>query len=120
MKYTNKEVTEMYEALALVRRSDMAFPAKISYAIVRNLRTLGPIYEDIMGARAEIIQQNGDVVEDHYTVHKDKMDSVNKELKSLSEVENEVHLTKIRMRDIESIDIPIDIMEGLYAMIDES
>ena len=60
MKYTNREVTSMFEGLALVRRSGITFPAKIAYAIVRNFRIIDPFYQDIMDARNKIIRDNSE------------------------------------------------------------
>ena len=122
MTYTNKEITSIFEGLALVRRSEITFPAKIGYAIVRNIRILEPIYQDIIDSRNRIILDNSkekQAEQDFYTVAEDKKDFVNKELKSLGEAENDISLTKIKMKDIESLDLPIDIVEGLFYMIED-
>ncbi len=120
-KYLNKEVTTIYEGLNSLRKSDIKFPAKVGYAIVRNLKILSPIYEDIIIAREMLLSENGTQVEgeNYYEIAPEKKDFVMKELDSLGRAENEITLTKIKMADIEKLDLPIEIMEGLFCMIEE-
>lgn len=122
MKYINREVTSMFEGLALVRRSGIVFPAKIGYAIVRNIKILESIYQDIMDTRNRIICDNSEPrqnEDDYYKVKEDKKDFVNRELNSLGDAENEIGLSMIKMKDIEALDLPIDIIEGLFCMIED-
>lgn len=120
MRYTNQQVSEMYEALAGVQKKNLTFPAKVSYAIVRNLKILNPMYEDIIEVRNKIITSNSKQEGEYFRVLPEKQDYVNSELKSLAAVPNEdISLTKIKLKDIESLDLPIDVMEGLFPMIDE-
>lgn len=117
--YTNTQIISIYESLLMIRNK--SFPTKVSYTIVRNLKTLQPIYEDIISARETLIQNNGTLVEEenYYKIDPDKAEYVNQELKSLSEAENEINLTMFKLQDIESMELSIEAMESLYPMIQE-
>ncbi len=121
MKYTNIQIISIYEKLSLTYKSQISFPAKVSYCIVRNLKILGPIYEDIMKARNDLIFNNSIKVEgeDSYKVPPDKQEYLNKELTSLGVAENEINLSMIKFQDIDGINIPVDIMDGLFCMIED-
>jgi len=62
----NNEIISCYEGLQNLRQAaTRRLPARTSFAVIRNLKTLQPIVEDIQTAYNEIIAKYADPVEDN-------------------------------------------------------
>lgn len=120
----NKEVVNVYEKLIKTTQMNQTrFPAKVSFAIVRNLKLLEPIYNDIIEARLKIAQEYGEEIPDEPGSYKAKdgmFDIMQDELNSLAEVENDIKFYTITLDDIQNNSLSLADMEGLYFMIEEN
>lgn len=115
-----REIYDLYASLKLLLdNKDIQFPAKVSFAVVRNLRTLEPIVADIEKSRNDLIQKEAIEENGSWRIPKDKVDGVNKQLEDLSETEIGITLLKIRMSDIENMNLSLQEMVSLYDIIEE-
>ena len=116
----NKDIITTYTNLASLRESSQQrFPARVSFAITRNIRLLQPIVEDFDASRRELILQYGTPTgeDDQYIIN--DIPAFNKEASDLENADTEVNLTKINISDIESLDLTVQEMDALYPMIRE-
>ncbi len=125
---TNFDIKYTFDNLMQFRQENSAIlPAKIAFAIVRNLHKLQPIVEDYEQARLGVIIANGGKQSperpDIYTLEtKDEsiLSHVNSELKSLGETENnDIKLIKIKFSDLDGLNLSISQMDALYSIIEE-
>ena len=116
----NKDIITTYTNLTTLREaSQQRFPARVSFAITRNIRLLQSIVEDFDTSRRELILKYGTPAEeqDQYII-KD-LTNFNKEAVDLENTEVEVSLAMINIADIENLDLTVQEMDGLYPMIRE-
>lgn len=118
---TNKEILSIYEGLQKLRESaNRRLPARTSFAIIRNLKTLQPIVEDIQTAYSELIYKYAEPVEgDKFKVKDGCLETFNTEVTNLYAVENDVPIIKIKFSDIENLDFTLAETEALYFMIED-
>nr|DAP43414.1 MAG TPA: Protein of unknown function (DUF1617) [Caudoviricetes sp.] len=65
----NKDIVTMYRGLtSLASDLETKLPAKVSFAIVRNIKLLAPIVEDIDFARQSVAATYGVEVEGGYSI----------------------------------------------------
>lgn len=119
----NQQIIAIYEKLLnLVQNIDTHFSAKISFAIVRNLKSLEPIVEDIMSTRMKIIEQYGEPVPGSPGNYQPKLgntDILNKELAELGNIETSVIIHKISINDLKDYNLSLQDIDALYFMISE-
>lgn len=119
---TNKEIMKTYESLMKMRdRSTTRFPARVSFAIARNIRTLEPIYEDIISSRLEVLKEYGDPTDTpgFFTPKIGKEKVMNDELNAIDDTEvSNITLQGISFTDIENFDLSIEDMDAIYFMLD--
>lgn len=119
---TNQEVISIFEKLAEWRTSVTArFPASIAYAVLRNIKTLQPIYEDIVAARAEILQTYADPVEDNpgYFLPKEgQQEAMEHEFATLAAIENNIDIVTVPMTALDGMELTLEDMDALYFMVD--
>ena len=113
----------MYQGLSqLASNGEMRLPARVSFAVVRNLKMLTPIIEDIDMARQSIAETYGTLDVDNptqYRIPENNRDTVNQELDAIMETEVDVPLVKIKMTEIEDLNISIAMAEALMFMVEE-
>lgn len=113
----------MYQGLSqLASNEGMRLPARVSFAVVRNLKMLIPIIEDIDMARQSIAETYGTLDVDNptqYCIPENNRDTVNQELDAIMETEVDVPLVKIKMTEIEDLNISIAMAEALMFMVEE-
>lgn len=113
----------MYQGLSqLASNEGMRLPARVSFAVVRNLKMLIPIIEDIDMARQSIAETYGALDVDNptqYRIPENNRDIVNQELDAIMETEVDVPLVKIKMTEIEDLNISIAMAEALMFMVEE-
>ena len=113
----NKDIVTMYRGLtSLASDLETKLPAKVSFAIVRNIKLLTPIVEDIDFARQSVAATYGVEVEGGYSIPEQQIDTVNQELTAIAETEVDV---KVKMSDIENLNISVGIAEALEFMVEE-
>lgn len=116
----NKDIVTMYRGLtSLASDLETKLPAKVSFAIVRNIKLLTPIVEDIDFARQSVAATYGVEVDGGYSIPKQQIDTVNQELTAIAETEVDVPIVKVKMSDIENLNISVNIAEALEFMIEE-
>lgn len=116
----NKDIVTMYRGLtSLASDLETKLPAKVSFAIVRNIKLLTPIVEDIDFARQSVAATYGVEVESGYSIPEQQIDTVNQELTAIAETEVDVPIVKVKMSDIENLNISVGIAEALEFMIEE-
>ena len=116
----NKDIVTMYRGLtSLASDLETKLPAKVSFAIVRNIKLLTPIVEDIDFARQSVAATYGVEVEAGYSIPEQQIDTVNQELTAIAETEVDVPIVKVKMSDIENLNISVGIAEALEFMIEE-
>lgn len=119
----NRDIITMYQGLSqLASNEGMRLPARVSFAVVRNLKMLIPIIEDIEMARQSIAETYGTLDVDNptqYRIPENNRDTVNQELDAIMETEVDVPLVKIKMTEIEDLNISIAMAEALMFMVEE-
>lgn len=119
----NRELIQIYDNLyKLSERNEVRFPAKVSFCITRNIKMLMPIAEAFELARITILQDYGIEAEDKpgfYKIKPDKAEIAMKELQDLENTEVDLTLQKIKLQDIENLDLSIQDMDALYPMLEE-
>ena len=81
-----------------------------------------PIIEDIDMARQSIAETYGTLDADNptqYRISENNRDTVNQELDAIMETEVDVPLVKIKMTEIEDLNISIAMAEALMFMVEE-
>lgn len=121
----NRDILKAFEGLMKIReKSEINFPARIAYAIARNIRILHPVYEDIVSTRIEILRKYGDPVPDepgYFSPKTGEEQIMNDELRAIDEIESNCSdLQRISLSDLAEINFSVADMEALYFMVDES
>lgn len=119
----NSEIISCYEGLTNVRQAaTRRLPARVAFAIIRNLKTLQPIVEDIQTTYNELLTKYADPVEgedNRFKVKEGCLDPFNTEVSALYDLDTEVPIVKIKFSDIENLDFTLNETEALYFMIDD-
>mgnify|MGYP007056328404 FL=1 len=116
----NKDILTLFSGLqTIAANTEMQLPAKVAFAIARNIKVLTPIVEDIETARIHIGETYGILTEQGYNVPSVSQEVANKELLALANTEVEVPIVKIKISDIEDLNISVSIAEALIFMIEE-
>lgn len=117
----NKDILIMYEGLTkLAQDTDIVFPAKISFAVARNIKTITPIVNDLEVSRLQVLHRYGTKnSENSFSVPLDKVDECNKELDALANMDIEVPLVKIKLSDLEDLKFSIMIAQAFEFMLEE-
>ena len=117
---TNRDIEALFTGLNSIQNQN--WPARVAFAIVRNIKTLAPLIEDIQNVRMKIVTTYGvpmDGQPDTYQIPPEKQEEAMRELDSLYDTSVDVNIVKIKLKDIEQNYISVEDMEALYLMIDE-
>lgn len=119
MKMLNKDILEITEGLSNIVQDQSCLPASVSYSVIRNLKILSSIAEDIYNERKKIIERYGEQVDDiTYSIPEEKRDAANKELNNLLAVNTSVPLATFSIDILQGYDIPLKVMNILYFMVE--
>ncbi len=119
MKMSNKDILEITEGLSNIVQDQSCLPASVSYSVIRNLKILSSIAEDIYNERKKIIERYGEQVDDiTYSIPEEKRDAANKELNNLLAVNTSVPLATFSIDILQGYDIPLKVMNILYFMVE--
>lgn len=119
MKMSNKDILEITEGLSNIIQDQSCLPASVSYSVIRNLKILSSIAEDIYNERKKIIERYGEQVDDiTYSIPEEKRDAANKELNNLLAVNTSVPLATFSIDILQGYDIPLKVMNILYFMVE--
>ena len=121
---TNQEIMELYYGLDnIFKKDDLRFPAKVSFALLRDWRLIDPIIQDLERARFDILSAHGALQEqdgNQVFIPNDLASAqiIEKELDDLFSVENNIDLYKIPISDIENMELSMQELDGLYPILD--
>ena len=119
MKMSNKDILEITEGLSNIVQDQSCLPASVSYSVIRNLKILSSIAEDIYNERKKIIERYGEQVDDiTYSIPEEKRDAANKELNNLLAVNTSVPLATFSIDILQGYDIPLKVLNILYFMVE--
>lgn len=118
---TNKDILSCFEGLQKLRQAaDRRLPARTSFAIVRNIKTLQPIVDDFRESYQELLDKYGDPIEnDQYQIKTEHLQDFNDELNNLYNLDISLDIVKIKFSDIEDLDFSLEETEALYFMIED-
>ena len=121
MKLTNKEVLENIEGLNALMQDSTPLPAVVSFAVVRNYKTLQPIAEDIYKERVNILERYGTIKDGaaYYDIPEEKQPAANQELEDLLAVTTSMPLVTFALDKLTGYDIPLSTMNVLYFMVED-
>ena len=117
----NKDIISCFEGLQSLRQAaSRRLPARTSFAIVRNIKTLQPIVEDIQSTYRDLIAKYAEPVDDeHFKVKEENIQVFTNEANALYNLDTDVPVAKIRLADIENLDFSLEEIEALYFMIED-
>ena len=119
MILNNNQIFRLYESLNILK-DNKTLPIKAGFALLQNLKILGPIYETVAILRDNLAIENGEMTDQGIiSIFPDKIDYVNKELIKLGEEDTDVNLRMIKLKDIENINMSLTDLVGLEVIIDE-
>lgn len=119
----NRDILNTYTKLTTLQQdSSLRFPAKVSYAIVRNLHIMAAIAEDLDKTRQEIGKTYGELKQkedgsSYYTILPENIPQANQELEELLEGETPFDPITITMDSLDNYDLSIETLDTLYFMI---
>lgn len=117
----NQDILSCYEGLQNLRKAAIQrVPARVSFAIVRNIKILQPIVEDLQSVYNELVLKYANPIEeDRYQIKDGLIGEFNKEITNLYTQDTEVAIVKIKFSDIENLMLSLDETEALYFMVEE-
>lgn len=120
MVLLNSQVYELYPQLCKLRESSSTeLPVKVAFTIIRDIKTLEPIYMAADDLRSREIQKYGTPQEDGgIVVEGEALEELNKRLAELGQCENDIPLDKIPLSSLDGSSFTIDEMNALYVLID--
>lgn len=116
---TNLELSNIYNALLEVK--SMTFPARISYILMRNKNKIESIVQDYGTAKDEALRKYSTLIPNY----KDRYYAPNSdspywnEIESLDNMETDVELIKFPLKEIENMELSLEVMNALLPMIEE-
>ena len=119
----NKNILKYYEQLKQVFENDIKYlPARVAFIIIKNKLLLNQLSEEIYDMKNQIIKKYGtlkDENEEIYNIPSELLQSAQKELDDLLEVEQNIHILKLKFSDIENLEFTFNQMEAIMFMIEE-
>lgn len=119
---TNQKIYNIYQELSESFLNENRYlPAKVNYSIQKNLKNFGELSEEMDLIRLKIIKQYGQILENgECKICPENIDIVNKELQDLSNIDQDVNILYITLKDIDNIDFTPAQMRALLFMIKEN
>ena len=117
----NKDIMSCFEGLQNLRKAtDRRLPARTSFAIIRNIKTLQPIVEDIQSTYRDLVDKYAEPIDnEHFRVKEENIKIFSDESNALYNLNTEVPIIKISFTDIENFEFSLEEIEALYFMIEE-
>lgn len=117
----NKDILTCADGLYSLREAaTQRLPARITFAIIRNLKLLQPIVEDIQTTYTEVLTKYATRTESgQYQIKDGCLDKLNAEMNDLYNTDTDVQLVKIKFEDIENLEFTLAETESLYWMLEE-
>lgn len=122
MKLTNAQIYTYATALAnAFQDTTQKLPIKVNFYLQKNKNTLTTLAQDIENARVDLIRANGELNEEgtSYTIPKEKVEEVQKELNDLFALEQDVNIYTINIDNLsDDLTLTTGQMEAIMFMID--
>ena len=120
MKMMNKNILDAVEGLNSILEDSISLPASVSYAIIRNLKMMLPIAQDIYSERDKIIEKYGTKINDeYYQIPEESRDLANQELSNLLTINTSIPLVTFPLDNLNGYDLPLKTMNILYFMVED-
>lgn len=120
MKVTNEEVLTILKGLSELEELKLPLNIKTSYYLARIRQTLNSYANIIQDKQMEIYKKYGEQTSrNEYKVPEEKMNELEKDLKDLFSVENEMEIQKLKLNDFGDNEVPFYVIEKLLKIIDE-
>lgn len=122
MKLKNKDIYNYNNNLTIAfNDNNKYFPVKVNFIIQKNKRLLSGLSSEIDLYRRNIGELYGTLSEEEgvYNISKEKLSAAQKELNELMEVEQEVNIIMIPLKDIENLEFTSNQMDAMLFMINE-
>ena len=116
MRYTNGELYQIFYNLNqfILSNEEIIFPIKVNFYIQKNVSLLIPVIEEIQKVQQKIINKYKN--ENEIVVEQEQLD---KELKELSDISQEVNFYKITLNDLNDMQLTLSQMQSIIFMIEE-
>lgn len=114
----NFELFNIVQALNQFEMSKTALPVKVGYTILQNRQKMRQVIEPFVDARNEIIKKYSDGTMEVKPSDKGYAQCL-KEMDELGQEEQAVELKKIKLSDIENIELSAEMISALMCMIEE-
>ena len=122
MYMKNVEMDASIQSLASIQSADYKLPAKIGYAIERNIRMLKNACEEYGKRKEDIIRTYGkDTGEGRIYLdpkNKEALDAFNNMIEDIGLIEHDVDIFKVSIEDFGDAEIAIGDMSRLMFMIE--
>ena len=122
MKLTNAQIYTYATALAnAFQDTTQKLPIKVNFYLQKNKNTLTTLAQDIENARLDLIRANGELNEEgtSYTIPKEKVEEVQKELNDLFALEQDVNIYTVNIDSLsDDLTLTTGQMEAIMFMID--
>lgn len=117
----NKDIEKLYYGIQSLRaRSDFRAPARVSFTLVRGSRSLLPLVQDCEEARKVVLEELGTPAENgQYQVTEENLGKVKDEFNSIENIDVPVELPRLKLEDIEKLDLSIQEAEALEILLEE-
>ena len=102
-------------------KSDIKFPVKVNFYLLKNQNTLLSLAQEIEQERVNIAQEYGILNEEtqQYEVPPEKIQEAKMKLNDLFNLTQEVKIYKVKLEDFGNIELTPDQMEALLFMIED-
>lgn len=107
---TNDEIYGLYENLSQVTRVSANFPVRAGFSIIKNIKTLTPIFESIIEAKNQIVSAVDLNTEEGVKEAEEKINE-------LSAFINEVNLEVISLKDLEHLELPLQVINAIMIIL---
>lgn len=123
MEYTNKEIYQFALNIRefLVSDKELTLPIKVNFYLLKNIKILQQLTEDIEEMRLQIAQNFGVLNEEtgDYQVPPEKMQEAEKLLDELFETTQKAEFHMIQYEDLEGAQLTLPQTQALMFMIEE-
>lgn len=122
MKMTNEKIYTIAQQLNKELADLIAYiPAKANFLMQKNINTIMEAAKEIDNTKINIAKNYGTLNEEsqQYTIPNEKMEEVNKELKDLFSIEQDLSISTVKIDDFGNTEFTPQQMAALMFMIKE-
>ena len=114
----NQQIYENYQKLAKAFLNETRyFPAKANFVIQKNLKVFFEAAQEIENMRLNIIKNYGELKDNQSIIYPENIQIANKELNDLSNIEQDINILYLQLKDIEDIEFTPAQMGAILFMI---